>query len=27
MKGKATVDGKVVCELDASSAIVPRENS
>lgn len=27
MKGKATVDGKVVCQLDASSAIVPRENS
>lgn len=27
MKGKATVDGKVVCELEASSAIVPRENS
>lgn len=27
MKGKATVDGKVVCELDASSAIVPREKA
>lgn len=27
MKGKATVDGKVVCQLDASSAIVPRENA
>ncbi|MFO7845499.1 MAG: 3-hydroxyacyl-ACP dehydratase FabZ [Balneolaceae bacterium] len=26
MKGQATVDGKVVCQLDASSAIVPREN-
>ncbi len=27
MKGKAMVDDKVVCELEASSAIVPRENS
>lgn len=27
MKGRATVDGKVVCELDASSAIVPREKA
>lgn len=27
MKGKAMVDDKVVCELDASSAIIPRENS
>jgi len=27
MKGKATVDGKIVCELDASSAIVPREKA
>jgi len=27
MKGKATVDGNVVCELDASSAIVPREKA
>ena len=27
MKGKASVDGKVVCELDASSAIVPREKA
>lgn len=26
MKGKAMVDDKVVCELEASSAIVPREN-
>ena len=26
MKGQATVDGKVVCQLDASSAIMPREN-
>lgn len=25
MKGKAMVDDKVVCELDASSAIIPRE--
>lgn len=27
MKGKAMVDDKVVCELEASSAIVPRENA
>lgn len=25
MKGRAMVDDKVVCELDASSAIIPRE--
>jgi 3-hydroxyacyl-[acyl-carrier-protein] dehydratase len=25
MEGKATVDGKVVCELEASAAIVPKE--
>lgn len=27
MKGKATVDDVVVCELEASSAIVPREKA
>ncbi|MCC5942576.1 MAG: 3-hydroxyacyl-ACP dehydratase FabZ [Balneolaceae bacterium] len=27
MKGKATVDGKVVCELEASAAIVPKDNA
>lgn len=27
MKGKATVNGKVACELEASSAIVDRENA
>jgi 3-hydroxyacyl-[acyl-carrier-protein] dehydratase len=27
MEGKATVDGKVVCELEASAAIVPKENA
>jgi len=27
MTGKATVDGKVACELEASSAIVPRESA
>ena len=27
MIGKATVDGKVVCELEASAAIVSKENS
>ncbi|MCH2449649.1 MAG: 3-hydroxyacyl-ACP dehydratase FabZ [Gracilimonas sp.] len=26
MTGKATVDGKVACELEASAALVPREN-
>lgn len=26
MKGIATVDGKVACELEASAALVPREN-
>lgn len=26
MEGKATVDGKVVCELEASAAIVSRKN-
>ncbi len=26
MEGKATVDGEVVCELEASAAIVPKEN-
>jgi len=25
MTGKATVDGKVACELEASAALVPRE--
>lgn len=25
MKGKATVDGKIACELEASAAIVPRD--
>lgn len=27
MEGKATVDGKVVCELEASAALVPKENA
>lgn len=27
MEGKATVDGEVVCELEASAAIVSRDNS
>jgi 3-hydroxyacyl-[acyl-carrier-protein] dehydratase len=27
MEGKATVDGKVVCELEASAAIVPKEKA
>ncbi len=27
MEGKATVDGKVVCELEASAAIVPKERA
>ncbi len=27
MEGKATVDGKVVCELEASAAIVPKESA
>ncbi len=27
MTGKATVDGQVVCELEASAAIVPKEQS
>ncbi len=27
MSGKATVDGKVVCELEASAAIVPKDQS
>jgi 3-hydroxyacyl-[acyl-carrier-protein] dehydratase len=27
MTGKATVDGEVVCELEASAAIVPREKA
>jgi 3-hydroxyacyl-[acyl-carrier-protein] dehydratase len=27
MKGTATVDGEVTCELEASAAIVPRENA
>ncbi len=27
MIGKATVDGKVVCQLEASAAIVPKENA
>lgn len=27
MTGKATVDGKVVCELEASAAIVPKDQS
>ncbi len=27
MAGKATVDGKVACELEASAAIVPREKA
>lgn len=26
MTGKATVDGKVACEIEASAALVPREN-
>lgn len=27
MEGKATVDGEVVCELEASAAIVPKEKA
>lgn len=27
MEGKATVDGKVVCELEATAAIVPKDQS
>ncbi len=27
MEGKATVDGKVVCELEASAAIVPKDKA
>lgn len=27
MEGKATVDGKVVCELEASAAIVPKDQA
>lgn len=27
MSGKATVDGNIVCELEASAAIVPREKA
>jgi 3-hydroxyacyl-[acyl-carrier-protein] dehydratase len=27
MKGKATVDGEVTCELDASAALVPKEKA